>query len=175
MGDFAGGEAIREDLERALNQRAVVLRPTGSSMSPFIRDGDMVRLEKRALRRGSIALVDQHGDLWLHRLVANRDGRWLVRGDARTRPQEWIESEDILAVVTARRRADAVHWQSVSSPTARATGMAWSTVSRAFRGLLVRGPAQVANADEAAELDPGAPLGTPGLDVELETTGTAQE
>lgn len=88
----AGGELCLSnpgqlELLRGMAERGVPLRTAvrGFSMTPFIRDGDVVTIEPL---RGDpdvgdvVALaLPENGRMALHRAVERRGDRWLVRGD----------------------------------------------------------------------------------------------
>jgi hypothetical protein len=108
---------------RALVQRALAagpleLRAQGTSMGPWLRAGDRVRLEARAPRHGDVALAVLEGRLLLHRLRRRRRGRWLLRGDARARADGWVSPEDIVAIAVARGRGDG-GWTRLDAPWRR--------------------------------------------------------
>jgi len=121
------------------------VRARGVSMRPTLRPGDGVRLERRAPRRGDVALVAVGGRLVLHRLVRRRSDRWLVWGDARPAPDGWVDAEAVLAVATARRTVPDGRWHPLDgrwqrlgallgAPLARAARRVWAARPRAARG-----------------------------------------
>jgi len=109
-GDAASALAAPADaalLGRALAAGPLVIEARGVSMRPWLRPGDRVQLETRPPRLGDVALVRSSGRLVLHRLRRRRGRHWLVQGDARPRPDGWIEADAILGVAVARARAAA--------------------------------------------------------------------
>jgi hypothetical protein len=98
--------AARALVERALAAGPLELRAQGTSMGPWLRPGDRVRLEDRAPRHGDVALAVVRGRLVLHRLRRRRAGRWLLRGDARPRPDGWVGTHEIVAIAVARARSE---------------------------------------------------------------------
>lgn len=93
-----------EIIAALLRQRtAVTFRAGGPSMTPAIRDGEVVTVLPRppgAIRRGSVVLYQIHGRLVLHRYTINdkRTNRILTVGDAAVRGGEWIPAEDVLGI-----------------------------------------------------------------------------
>jgi hypothetical protein len=81
------------------------LRASGSSMFPFIRDGDLVTLSPAqgwTPRRGDVvAFVGQAGRaLLIHRIVGEQGERYLLKGDATSGVDGWVCSEQILGFVS---------------------------------------------------------------------------
>ncbi|MDD5371246.1 MAG: S26 family signal peptidase [Anaerolineaceae bacterium] len=72
----------------------------GTSMRPFILDGDLVEIEPvkpEELDCGDVILCRLHPYLLvLHRVVAIRDGAYIVQGDALVRPDGIVSSSDIV-------------------------------------------------------------------------------
>lgn len=103
----------------------VALRVTGSSMSPFLRSGDVVTVVPVATQEpqtGDI-VVRQHGlRLLVHRLIAIEtpvietgvietpaiETRWQTRGDAVAWPDRAVEGDELLGVVIGVEPAGAV-------------------------------------------------------------------
>ncbi len=88
-GQLALSNVGQLQLLRAFEERGAGLRTTvrGASMSPFLRDRDVVTLAPlngREPRVGDIvaAALGQPERLVIHRVVARRPGGWLIRGDA---------------------------------------------------------------------------------------------
>jgi hypothetical protein len=76
------------ELARGLMERRVRLRTSvrGSSMSPFVRDEDVLTIAPiggRSPRVGEVIafVLPDTKRLAIHRVVARREGGWLVRGD----------------------------------------------------------------------------------------------
>jgi phage repressor protein C with HTH and peptisase S24 domain len=89
----------------ALTGRGAACRTTvrGSSMWPFIRDGDVVTVAPcdRWPRVGQVvaAASDEPARLVVHRVVQRRDGRWLTRGDNLSAADGYASREQILGRV----------------------------------------------------------------------------
>ena len=139
-GDLASALAGPEGrllLQRALEEGPVEIRVLGVSMRPLLRAGDRIRLDRRAPRRGDVALVEVSERVMLHRLVRCRRDRWLVRGDARSSSDGWIAAHQILAIATARRREDDTRpnarWKRLDHPPARALGLIAASLGRLAR------------------------------------------
>lgn len=128
--------------------RAIRFSARGSSMSPFIRDGDIVTVRPaRAadLRPGSVALfVRPDGEVMLHR-VLGLDQRAnppviIARGDARTGPCDTFVPDGLLGqAASARRGARTIR---LDPPLARWLGLLWArtqplgaTLMAAARGM----------------------------------------
>ena len=95
---------IRCALERGQRVR---MAATGGSMSPFIRDGDIVELEQARgpLSPGDVVLVQHREDRYvLHRIIAKLPDGWLVRGDCCSSPDGVVPDKDLLGVVVRVER-----------------------------------------------------------------------
>jgi hypothetical protein len=127
----------RQLLQRALDAGPVEIRVLGVSMRPLLRAGDRIRLDRRAPRRGDVALVEVSKRVMLHRLVRRRRDRWLVRGDARSRSDGWVAAHQVLAIATARRRdGDSranPRWKRLDHPPARVLGLVAARLGRIAR------------------------------------------
>jgi len=90
------GELLEDDLP-------VELRVTGSSMSPFVRSGDVILLRPRpaaAIRTGDVvAFLRGEKRLVVHRVVSRRERGFLTRGDASPQADGRVAGGEILAVV----------------------------------------------------------------------------
>lgn len=74
----------------------------GVSMSPFIRDGDRVELERiTALKVGDIVAASREEKLLVHRIVAVKNGKVLLKGDHLRNPDGWFEQADLLGKIVA--------------------------------------------------------------------------
>jgi signal peptidase I len=107
--DLAGPDL--EVLLRAVLARNVPFRfrARGSSMHPFIRDGDQVTVSPVSgalFRPGDVvAFVDPAvGRLIVHRIIAVSRGEFLIQGDHNTDPDGWIPRENVLGRVTLTER-----------------------------------------------------------------------
>ena len=74
---------IQETMERG---RFFRFRSLGTSMSPFIRDGDQITitsLSNRNPRMGDVIvfLTPENEDLLVHRVIGKEGSKWLAKGD----------------------------------------------------------------------------------------------
>ena len=79
----------------------------GRSMSPFIKDGDVLILSPipdSGLRRGDIVAALAPRELIVHRIVAKKAGIYLLKGDNNVQPDAMVEQSDVLAVVMCIER-----------------------------------------------------------------------
>jgi hypothetical protein len=82
---------------------------TGSSMSPFIRDGDGITVSPllgTSPRLGdAVAFIHpESGKLVVHRVVGKRDGSYLIRGDSSSDCADLIPRAKVLGRVTRVER-----------------------------------------------------------------------
>jgi signal peptidase I len=100
-----------ETLLRAVLARNVPFRfrARGSSMHPFIRDGDRVTVSPVGGGRfhpgDVVTFVDPAvGRLIVHRIIAVSHGDFLIQGDHNPSPDGWIPKENVLGRVTLAER-----------------------------------------------------------------------
>ncbi len=90
----------------------------GTSMTPFIRDGDIITiapLAGQAPRLGEVIAVSRfdqnHSDLVIHRIVSRLSRGFYVQGDGISCTQEFVALEQILGrVVQVERRGRTVRF-----------------------------------------------------------------
>jgi len=123
------------ELLRAFAERGAQLRThvTGSSMRPFIRDGDVVTLaplDGGVPRVGEVvaAVLPDPERLVVHRVVARRGDGWTIRGDACPRPDGVVGSADVLGRVVRVERGGRVVSRGATS--AAALGATVAALSR---------------------------------------------
>jgi signal peptidase I len=97
---------LKETLARDASFRFSV---KGSSMYPFIRDGDVVLVSppRRSIAFGApVALANPRtGQFVIHRVVGRRKDRYLIKGDNIPHPDGWMAREDILGIVSDIERS----------------------------------------------------------------------
>jgi hypothetical protein len=99
------------ELLQAFAEKGAALRTTvhGSSMFPFVRDGDVVVIAPvgaRGVKVGDVVAFRHpvRGDLVIHRAVARSGRGWLMRGDACAGPDGVVDAGGVLGRVTAVER-----------------------------------------------------------------------
>jgi hypothetical protein len=94
----------RQVLAACLAEAPLRLRVTGSCLSPLLREGETVVLERPAVRRarwGDVVLCETPSGLRLHRLVWSPPwGGWRTKGD-RSAACDRVSRHDILGTVVA--------------------------------------------------------------------------
>ena len=83
----------------------------GSSMSPFIKSGDVITLssvEHKTIHIGDILAVNHpiNNNLVVHRVAACRAGNYLLKADNSQIPDGWIKPNQIIGVVGKIERGD---------------------------------------------------------------------
>lgn len=127
------GDLLAELLARGASARFVA---RGGSMSPWIRDGDVVTVEPGAARRGDVAAFRHSradGRLRVHRLVRRDADGWLAQGDRLARADGVVPDGEILGVVRQVERDGVVRFLPRG-----ATGVCLSRLSRLALGVLAR-------------------------------------
>lgn len=108
--------------------REIRLRVNGTSMVPFLKPGDIVviqRIEPERLRRGDLVVVRREHDLVTHRLVLQKAGKWVTKGDNCRSLDPAVVDQAILGKVIAIERSGATidlqekHWQTINRWLAR--------------------------------------------------------
>lgn len=101
-------EALKLFKELLDQGKRVPVRYTGTSMTPFLREGDWMEVKKPTLenvRIGSVVLFERGGELTVHRvcLLRRRNGAlWArTRGDAEIDLDSPFPFEEILGVVAS--------------------------------------------------------------------------
>jgi signal peptidase I len=99
------------DLLRAMRERGVSTRTMvrGWSMSPFIRDRDVltiVPIDSGRLRVGDIVAFShpKNKKLVIHRIIRCMDSVWLLKGDNSPKPDGIIGQKDIVGLVSGIER-----------------------------------------------------------------------
>lgn len=80
----------------------VKFQVTGGSMRPFLYEGDEVLVRSRVevkLKMGEIVLGTWNKKYVLHRLVSRRYGGVCLAGDNNLGQVEWLQNQEVLAVV----------------------------------------------------------------------------
>lgn len=111
------------------NGARVRLTVTGSSMVPFLRNADVVELERVTpldICPGDILLAQKSdGTYVLHRVFRMGEGRVFMAGDL-GREDGWIPLEDVIARARAVLRKG--RWVRLDTPSARKTALLWAHV-----------------------------------------------
>ena len=99
------------ELLQAFAEKGAALRTTvhGTSMFPFVRDGDVVTIAPIGPSRvqvGEVVAIRHpgRGDLVIHRVVADLGSGWMTRGDACTTPDGVVAQGDLLGRITKVER-----------------------------------------------------------------------
>ena len=100
------GEDFSEILKVALEKGVVVrFRAKGFSMSPFIRNGDILTVSpffNHAPRIGEIVafLSPRSGKLIVHRIIRKSNGFFFIKGDNVRKTDDRIPKDNLLGIVT---------------------------------------------------------------------------
>ncbi len=116
---------LKEELWLAglLQGRTMRFRPRGRSMTPLLRDGDVVTIAPgKRCRIGDVVLFRIGEALILHRVVAKFSGRVGTKGDALGRLDATVTPRDILGRAIRRERCGKE--RSLESLEARLLGLA---------------------------------------------------
>lgn len=108
---------INEDMEnrlirKSLEQNKLCFKALGSSMFPFVRNGDMVTIKKvksDTLLVGEIVFYEKDGSFCLHRfLKRNSKNEIITKGDNQPILDTPISSEDVLGKLIIIKRDNQV-------------------------------------------------------------------
>jgi signal peptidase I len=99
-------ELLRELLAKG---KLVKFRAKGFSMTPFIKDGDVVAVSPLSGRRpglGDVAVFThpRTKKLIVHRIVGKSGATYLARGDSNSQTDGWVPGENLLGRVTGVER-----------------------------------------------------------------------
>jgi signal peptidase I len=78
------------------------LRVISDSMSPFIKIGDFVVVEKfssQDYERGDIVVIDRKGEFITHRFIKSREDKFYTKGDRFHRLDEPVPADDLVGKV----------------------------------------------------------------------------
>ncbi len=99
------------ELLRAMNERGVLLRTMvcGFSMYPFIKDQDVLTIAPVTTRQPQVGEVvacthPAGGRLVIHRIIADKETQWLLKGDNNSKVDGLVINEDILGRVVRVER-----------------------------------------------------------------------
>jgi signal peptidase I len=131
-------EPFFEEVQEFLNmQQKVCIKVRGTSMRPFLHDGDMVllvSLKTAKVCRGSIVLARTDYGIILHRVVRINHGLFILAGDANVRRTERISAANVIGIVAEAYRGDMT--LNINSFTIRLGALFWYIV-RPLRGYLL--------------------------------------
>ncbi len=119
----------------------VTFAPRGPSMTPLIRDGDIVAVRPVTMdgtRAGHILLYQRHNRLILHRMIRRnrKTGYYLLAADAALSGADHIDGTAILGVATTVTRAGRT--KSLDDTRARLAGLT-RYYTRPIRRLVAMG------------------------------------
>jgi signal peptidase I len=94
-------EIMQSILEKGKRFR---FRAPGFSMTPFIKDGDIITIESlkgKAVRTGDVVAFHQPPEkaLSVHRIIKSQHGSYLIRGDNNPQPDGWVTVELLIGRV----------------------------------------------------------------------------
>jgi len=109
--EFLLSGALTVELMEAVFAKGALFRLTvkGSSMNPFIRDGDIITISPvsrspASLGKPAACLFPVNKKLLVHRLVARKGRHYLIKGDNTSGPDCLIDKEHIIGCVTSIER-----------------------------------------------------------------------
>ena len=136
------GSSLAALMQAVLERNASFrFRAAGSSMTPFIRDRDVVTVYPKAgcrIRPGDVvaAVHPQTGKLIVHRVVADKGTALVIKGDNCLVPDGRVEMKQILGVVQAVTRDGKRRWFGAGTEKRL---VAWASQSGILNRLLLPG------------------------------------
>jgi hypothetical protein len=102
LSNLAQLELLRGFIERGKTLRT---RVRGFSMIPFINDGDVITIspmDGKAPKVGEVVAFIHPGlgQLAVHRIIARKGDRWLIRGDSSTDADGLVRNDQLIGQVT---------------------------------------------------------------------------
>lgn len=96
--------------------KEVRLRVDGTSMSPLLKPGDQVVLQRatpQQLQKGDLVVVRRQHDMVTHRLVHQNAGQWLTKGDNSRYPDlPALENQVLGKVIAIEKNKKTIDLQS---------------------------------------------------------------
>jgi signal peptidase I len=122
---FSLSAPVIMELIEAVHEKGAPFRfqARGSSMTPAIRDGDVITvapLKDIKIGRGDV-LAFRHPErpqLLVHRILRKKENRFFIKGDNCSAADGWIPAENILGIVTQVGRQGKIRfWPSRLQPS----------------------------------------------------------
>jgi signal peptidase I len=116
---------VMMELIEAVHEKGASFRfqAGGYSMTPAIRDGDIITLSPLGSRmpgRGDV-LAFRHPErpqMLVHRVLRKKGNRFFIKGDNCSEADGWIPAENLLGLVTRReRQGKMLFWPNRSAPS----------------------------------------------------------
>ena len=104
------GEALKELLQAVLDKGVPFrFRAKGFSMSPFIKNGDLITVspfKKKSIKRGLVVafIHPETGYLVVHRVINRRKNDCVVKGDNRFETDGYVPLKNIIGYVSSVER-----------------------------------------------------------------------
>jgi signal peptidase I len=94
-----------------LNGTPFRFQASGFSMSPFIKDGDVITISRVNVKKVSlgdvVAFINPvNGSLSVHRVVEHKTNAYLIKGDNSAKLDSWVGQEQILGRITHVERSE---------------------------------------------------------------------
>jgi signal peptidase I len=123
--DFSLSMPMIMELIEAVHEKGASFRfqAKGNSMTPAIRDGDIITLAPLGdllPRRGDV-LAFRHPErpqMMVHRVVHTKERKYFIKGDNCPEADGWIPAENLLGLITnVERQGKALFWPNRSAPS----------------------------------------------------------
>lgn len=108
--------------------KEVRIRVKGSSMRPFIRDGDTVLLrayQGQSLALGSNILAKDKDKFVFHRFVGKKNDQYILAGDGNLVLREYVGAADIIAIAYTHYPQDKDKSAAIDRLWPRLRGLGW--------------------------------------------------
>lgn len=129
------------EVQRILDDgKEVRIRVKGSSMRPFISDGDTVLLRAyngETLRKGCNILARHEGKYVFHRFVGRAKGKLILAGDGNLVLCEYVNKGDVIAIASLHFPKDGSKAINIGSCWSRLRGLSWYHM-RLFRRVFAK-------------------------------------
>jgi hypothetical protein len=103
-------------------------RPLGGSMAPLSQPGDVFDIcPGKNCRVGDVILWQSGDNLFLHRVIAKKNGLVITKGDSLEHPDKPVRQEQILGRAVARERHGRI--RRLDRAGLRLLGLAWCLTS----------------------------------------------
>lgn len=102
LKEYPNSEIFKYVVEEIANGNTVQLRVRGTSMLPFLREGDfaiLVPFDQADLKVGDSVLFTYVKEIYLHRIIRRKGDNLVLQGDGIRKSKETITTQHVIALM----------------------------------------------------------------------------
>lgn len=102
LKEYPNSEIFKYVAEEIAEGKTVQLRVKGTSMLPFLRDGDfaiLVPFDQAGLKVGDVVLFTYRKKVLLHRIIRRKGDNLVLKGDGIRKAKETITTQHVIALM----------------------------------------------------------------------------